>query len=513
MNLPLRQIIISFSLPEHMTKIFRLFILISFIPQFSYASPRFEFTPLATKAYRNILALKLNEATANIVQMRLTDPENLMSYYLEDYIETIIIFLDEDKNTFKKYVPNKEKRLQKLATGPKDSPYYLYTQAEISLHWSVARLKFGERITSVREAANAYKLLIKNDKKFPDFIANKKTISTLRAVFGAVPPEYRWASNLLTGIDGNTEAGRKDLEAVVNYSKNNAFIFSDETHIIYAFTVLLLGNQAEDAWNIIRNCGLKPEKSILAALAISSVGLRSGHSSEVVNILNIAPRTNQYYKVPLIDFYMGLAKMALLDEDAKVYLNKFISTTKGKTALKEAYQKLAWYELIHGNEKAYYTNMQLCKTKGSLDTEGDRAANREANSGQKPDIVLLKARLLFDGGQYERALQLLKNKSSADYSDNQAHKLELQYRLARIHHKLNHISEAANFYQQTINDGRNAEYVFACNSAYQLGFIYEQQGNYTQAKNYYNLCLDINPAEYASSLHQKAKAGLSRIGD
>lgn len=496
-----------------MTKFFRAFILFYLLTQSLSAASRFEFTPLATKAYRNILALKLNEATANIVQMRLTDPENLMSYYLEDYVETIIIFLDEDKNTFKKYVPNKEKRLQKLATGPQDSPYYLYTQAEISLHWSIARLKFGERITSVREAANAYKLLVKNDKKFPNFIANKKTISTLRAVFGAVPPEYRWASNLLTGIDGNTEAGRKDLEAVVNYAKSNSFVFSDETHIIYAFTVLLLGNQAEDAWNIIRNCGLKPEKSVLGALAIASVGLRSGHASETVDVLKIAPRTNQYYKVPLIDFYMGLAKVALLDEDAKTYLTKFITTTKGKTALKEAYQKLAWYELIHGNENAYYTNMQLCKTKGTLDTEGDRAANREANSGIKPDITLLKARLLFDGGQYDRALQLLKSKNSSDYADNQAYRLEFQYRLARIHHKLNHIAEAANFYQQTINDGRQAEFVFACNSAYQLGFIYEQQRNFAQAKNYYKICLEINPAEYASSVHQKAKAGLSRIGE
>jgi hypothetical protein len=323
------------------------------------------------------------------VQMRLTDPENLMSYYLEDYIETLIIFLDEDKNLFKKYASNKEERLAKLAMGPQDSPYYLYTQAEINLHWSAARLKFGERITSIREASQAYKLLVKNQKKFPNFIANKKTISTLRAIFGAVPPEYRWASNLLTGIDGNVEEGRKDLESVVQYAKNNTFVFDDETHIIYAFTLLLLGNQGEEAWTVIRNSNLKPDKSALAAIAIANVGMRSGHAAEVVEVLKNAPRSNRYFKIPLLDFYLGVAKLGLLEDDAKQYLTTFVNTSKGKTAIKEAYQKLAWYELIHGNEAGYWSNMQLCKNRGIKETEGDNAANSEANNGQKPDVITI----------------------------------------------------------------------------------------------------------------------------
>jgi tetratricopeptide (TPR) repeat protein len=434
-----------------------------------------------------------------------------MSYYLEDYVETIIIFLDEDKNTFKKYVKNKDKRLEKLATGPQNSPYFLYTQAEINLHWAIARVKFGERITSVKEASSAYKMLIKNSKKFPDFIANKKTISTLRAIFGAVPPEYRWATNFLTGIDGNTEQGRKDLEDVVNYSKNNTFVFDDETHIIYAFTLLLLGNQGEEAWNVIKNSHLKPDKSILAALAVANVGMKSGHSAEVIQILQNAPKGKNYYKVPLMDFYQGVAKISLLEDDAKQYLVSFVNNAKGKTAIKEAYQKLAWYELIHDNESGYWANMKLCKLKGATESEGDKAAFREANSGQKPESNLLKARLLFDGGQYERALQTLSKKTNVDFAYNRAYALEFTYRLARINHKLNRLSEAANYYQQTINDGKTEEYVFACNAAFQLGSIYEQQGNFTQAKNYYNLCLTINPSEYASSVHQKAKAGLNRI--
>lgn len=482
------------------------------ISQVLIAAPRYEFTPLATKTYRSILALRLNDATASIVQMRLTEPDNLMSYYLEDYIETIKIFVDEDKNAFKKYLPNKERRLEKLASGPKDSPYHLYTQAEIHLHWALARAKFGDDITSVREASSAYKLLVKNDKKFPDFIANKKTLSVLRAIFGTVPPEYRWATNLLTGIDGDIERGRRELEQVVNYANEHSFIFGDETHLIYAFTLLYLGNQGEEAWSVVKNSKLKPEKSVLASLAYANVGMKTGHAAEVVSILQNAPKGKSYYDVSFITYYLGIAKISLLEEDANQYLNAFIKNTKGKTSIKEVYQKLAWYELIHNNEAGYWSNMQLCKNRGTATVEGDKAAQREATSGLKPDPLLLKARLLFDGGQYDRALQMITQKSVNDFQHNKAYSLEYNYRLARIYHKLNRIGEAANLYQQTITDGKNEKYMFACNAALQLGTIYEQQGNRNLAKNYYNECLNIEPAEYASGLHQKAKAGLSRVG-
>lgn len=477
------------------------------------AAPHYEFTPLALKAYRSILASRLTEATAYIVQMRLTDPENLLAYYLEDYIDTMIVFVDEDAATFKKYLSNKDKRLEKLARGPQESPYYLFTQAEVQLHWALARTKAsGFNITSLREASAAYKLLAKNEKKHPLFMPNKKTISVLRAAFGSVPPEFRWATNLLTGIDGNIERGRRELAEVVAYAKNNpSFVYGDETHLTYAFTILYLGNQAEDAWTIVKNSNLKPEKSILAALAIANVGLKSGHASDVVEYLKKAPKSKQYFATHFVEYFLGVSKLSLLSNDANQNLQNFVQQTKGKTFVKEAYQKLAWYDLILGNESGYWANMRLVKSKGANVAEGDKAALREAERGIKPDVTLLKARLLFDGGQYERALQLMQEKNKNDFVIK-AFQLEYIYRLGRINHKLNRIPEAANLYQQTITEGEQEDYVFACNAALQLGLIYEQQNNKVQAKNYYNKCLELSPSEHAYGLHQKAKAGLGRIG-
>ena len=73
------------------------------------------------------------------------------------------------------------------------------------------------------------------------------------------------------------------------------------------------------------------------------------------------------------------------------------------------------------------------------------------------------------------------------------------------------LGEAVNFYQKTINEGQDESYFYACNSALQIGHIYEDWGKVAKAKEYYKLCLSLKPDEYKNGLHQKAKAGLNRL--
>jgi len=51
----------------------------------------------------------------------------------------------------------------------------------------------------------------------------------------------------------------------------------------------------------------------------------------------------------------------------------------------------------------------------------------------------------------------------------------------------------------------------SCNALLQMGIIQEELNKKGEAKNYYKLVLDRNPEIYKQSMHQKAKAGLSRL--
>jgi len=161
------------------------------------ASQRFEYTAIAQDAYQKAISLRFDEAEIALEQMKYHDPNNMIIYHIENYIDFFRIFINEDKAEFKQLEKNKNIRLEKIKQGPTNSPYYLYTQAEIRLQWALARLKFEEYFTAFNEVSRAYKQLTTNQKKFPNFIANKKSLGILHAMIGTIPDNYKWGVKLL----------------------------------------------------------------------------------------------------------------------------------------------------------------------------------------------------------------------------------------------------------------------------------------------------------------------------
>jgi tetratricopeptide (TPR) repeat protein len=127
-----------------------------------------------------------------------------------------------------------------------------------------------------------------------------------------------------------------------------------------------------------------------------------------------------------------------------------------------------------------------------------------------PDVRLLKARILFDGGYYEKAYQFLKNRG-AEFTYQPRIQLEYTYRMGRILHRLGKTAEARQYYEQTISLGEQQPWYFACNAALQTGYLLEEKNDRENARIYYRKCLNMRPKEYASGLHAKAKARLNRL--
>jgi hypothetical protein len=50
-------------------------------------------------------------------------------------------------------------------------------------------------------------------------------------------------------------------------------------------------------------------------------------------------------------------------------------------------------------------------------------------------------------------------------------------------------------------------------SALQIAFIYEQKKEFANAEIYFEKCLSLSNFDYERGIHQKAKAGISRISD
>ena len=471
----------------------------------------FELSAEVTSAYDDIIHLRLNDAEHKIEIYKSSSPDNVLIHLFDNYIDFFRIFINEDKAEFKRLEKNKKIRLRAIKKGDIESPYYLYSQAEIYLQWALARLKFEQYLTAFTEVSKAFQLLEYNEKKFPDFIANKKSLGILHALVGTIPDNYRWGAKLL-GMSGTVNQGKEEIRQVLNYAKENDFLFEEETITIYAFVLLHLAKEEEGAWNILQSEKLNHKKSPLAAFVKSSIALRSGKNDNAIDILKNRPVGHQYSPIYFLDYQLGLAMLHKLDPSAKIYFESYIRNHSGSNYKKDAYLKLAWCDLLFSGGKQYFNYLEQCAAFEHQQIDEDKSAHRMAIELYRPNPNLLKARLLFDGGYYDRALEVLES-NAREILRNPLNKLEYLYRKARIFHKMKQFDLALQSYSKILLMPNASDSYMVANAALQSGYIYTELGQKSMAKAMFKKCLSLSPSQYRTSMHQKAKAGLSGLED
>ena len=470
----------------------------------------FEFSQNVKAAYKACLSLRLAEAKKLTLAERSQHRNALAADYVDDYVDFFKLFITEEKKEYDRLSANEAYRLGRIDEfGDPKSPYHRYMQAQIRLHWAIVKVKFEDYISAGLDIKKAYALLEENKKLFPDFVANKASLGVLHAVVGTIPADYKWTVSLV-GMSGTIAQGQREIEEVIAYSRKNDFLFEEETIVMYAFLLLHLGNKSDDAWRNIHSPKLNAATNPLACFVQANVAMHTGRIDEAIKLLEKCPESADFQPFVYMNYMLGLAKLYKGDKDAAVYLQRFVTTFKGLHYVKDAYLKLAWEALLRDDAAAYAKYLAACRTNGKATTESDKKALRDAKSGIPANKILLRARLLFDGGFFQKALAQLSAFNEKNFTTANT-QLEFLYRMGRIHDKLGNEAECIDFYTKTIERGKTETYYFACNAALQLGIFYENKKKYAEARTNFNLCLSISPSEYKDGLHQKAKAGLNRL--
>ncbi len=105
---------------------------------------------------------------------------------------------------------------------------------------------------------------------------------------------------------------------------------------------------------------------------------------------------------------MGVELLQRGDFRAKEYFLNFKNRFDGRHYIKEAYQKLAWHELILNNSgKGYNDWMPKLRTSSYTTIGEDQLAQKEALAEEIPNRSILSARILYDGRNYNEALNEL----------------------------------------------------------------------------------------------------------
>lgn len=490
----------------------RVCLVISFILIFlsPAAQANFDFNANCIKAYKSILSLKLNNARTLISAEKRRNPANAIPYLLDNYVDYFTLLTSESKTDFERLKNNKSARLNRIGKDDKSSPYYLFAQAEINLQMALSRGRFQEYFTSAIEVNRAYNQLQENSRKFPAFLPNQKNLGMINAILGSVPDGLKRAMSTF-GIRGDTKNGVRMLENLVIKLPQSPYAqFTEEAVFYLAYIQTDVLNDRGAYSKILANTRDIDSESLLKTYILAYAAVRMGRNQDAINALGKKPVGDDYPPYPYLDYLMGLAKMHALDQTASGALQNYLKAYKGVNYIKDAYLNLAWLELLKGNVNAYKSYVMMTKTKGYTYNEKDKQALSEANDPM-PDAGLLKARLLFDGGYFERALEQIDDKKMDNFRVLRD-KIEYCYRQGRIYDEIAKDEFAVKFYQFSIDLGKNERFYFASNAALRIAAIYEKKKDSTKAVQFYNMALNMEGHDYEGSIENKAKEGLKRLG-
>lgn len=493
----------------HLRYCFLILILFFSGLQYSWAKDYvFDFNSRCQKAYQAILSLKIEEGRQLLQEELKQNPYNLIPVMLQNYEDCLVLLFNGEPEEYRKRKPNLDKRLAALDKGPSNSPWYRYSKAVMHFQWAAVRIRFDEYFNAGTGFRRSYLLLTDNAKRYPNFQYNQVLLGLEEALVGTVPDNYKWVANML-GLKGDVKKGTAKIFRFINSSSISTPL-RDEAIVYYCYLRANLLSEKKEAMRFLDNSQINIESQLLFTFIKTNIALADNQATLAETTLKNRNTNRNYLRIPLLDYQMGVALMQRLDSSCVAYFEKFLTTYKGNIFAKDACQKISLFYVSQGNfaEASKYKNK--INQVGNLQFDADKQAQRYAGQKVFPNPDLLQARLLCDGGYFQRALDILTNKKLTDFTEV-GDKLEFTYRYARIYTLSNQHDRAIPYYEATIRGGRNRQEHFAARAALELGYIYEKKGNKQKAIQMYKDCLSMKNHDYKSSLDQRAKAGLNRL--
>jgi hypothetical protein len=475
----------------------------------AFGQYEYQWTPRTQKIYESITSLRIPEARTLISQDKKANASNLIYQLLESYADFYQLFLNENKAEYSRMYPAFEQRIQLLEAGPKQSPYHLYSLALAHLHKSLIAIRFNKNLEAALDFRKAFLLFKENKKAYPNFSPNDVYLGLMTTVIGTIPKGYQWMASLL-GMSGKITEGNALVLKYINSKDAYANQCRNEALFVYPYLIMNFEGNKKKTFDFIENTAYDFTNNHLHAYMATNLYLNNQQSQKALQIASNLNPANTYLDLPFWQLEMGYAYLNELKlEAAKNALQQFINRFKGQFYVKDAFEKLSWIAYIQGDQakaNAYRSNVL---SKGNDITDADKQALQNAKKGTWPHPILLRARLLSDGGYQQQALAILAGKTSKDF-DKDIDKTEFAYRLGRIYELAGQIDQAIPFYTSAIEKGSNQPEYFAARAALQIGLIYEQKGNPSLAITFFNTCLEMKNHAFKNSLDQKAKTGIQR---
>jgi len=273
--------------------------------------------------------LRINDARLLLGEAARNDPDNNIPVWLMNYADFIEIIVTEEQTVFDRYEKERSGRLERLSEGDPASPYQKFCLAEAKLQWAMARVKFRQYVTALREANRSYSLLTGLAAEHPDFKPVLISLGFLHTLIGSVPVKYQWVVKFL-GFEGNVKAGIAEMKEAMLWTEaeGGRSFFNLQCLFFLSFIYLNADSDKEHAVSFMNDYmekrSLKADKlEPLQAYSLASIALKTGHNQVAIRMLMNRQKGNGRLNIPYLDYMTGLALLSSGDNQAEDYLYRY----------------------------------------------------------------------------------------------------------------------------------------------------------------------------------------------
>src|SRR6201992_561046 len=104
-------------------------ILCLLIPVLGIGQRHYDFNNNGRQSYQSMIQLKLDEGSKLLEAEKKRDPNNLIPFFLDNYIDFFQLFFNEDATQYAAWKRRRDQRLGLMSEGPESSPFNLFTRS------------------------------------------------------------------------------------------------------------------------------------------------------------------------------------------------------------------------------------------------------------------------------------------------------------------------------------------------------------------------------------------------
>lgn len=466
-------------------------------------SAQFNYTENSQTAQNAILSLSFNSYDS--IKSNATSNEKGIYYWLDGYRCFVESFTSVQNQNSDSVIDLIQVLSAQISDLPSNQPFFYVGQIDLHLFLSFLFFRQDKFLKAFREYIIANDYIKKGKNIYPDFEHFNK--------YQIIHYTIKELINEQLGIQVNNTQNQK-TKIIDNFKSlldiENEVYARELTLINFLLLNYHFGNDLSsfiDGSQVgVNYAKLGPIESLISA----EINKKLQKFDVQLSSLCQASELHFFEKLNLLRLEYANGLLNQQNDSAIYYFKQFELYQQNQQGVQYARFKSSMFYFLQSNTKWVDSLHLLISTSSHVYTNEDKQAIYEIKNAKYWTKELVKSRLLFDGGEYTKALQvLLLAKNNVHYYSKEQ-KLEYSYRLARIYHKLGNFDRASTFYQMAISSNLDEEFYYPAYAAYYLGNIYYDRNDKEDANYYFSKCKELNSPIYKQSVHRKASLKLNK---